>query len=90
MAKYTSSISLTSGMKQKQISRTDFLSSIVQQLIKRRLQLALTQEDVDARMGNADRSVSKWECGDRTPSSFNLYCWAEVLESKIVLDIKRS
>lgn len=65
--------------------RDDFLTDVVHQFILRRKLLGLTQENVDQRMGNADRSCSKWECGDRTPTSFNLLCWAEALRAKLVL-----
>ena len=67
------------------ITRNDFLHSVVDQFIKRRKELGLTQEDIDLRMGNADRQCSKWECGQRTPTSFNLLCWAEALQAKFVL-----
>jgi len=60
-------------------SRQDFLKNIVDQLILRRQNLGLTQDKVDVLMGNADRCISKWECGDRTPTSFNLVCWADAL-----------
>ena len=68
---------------QPQITRGDFLSDIVQQFITRRKELGLTQDDIDIKMGNADRTCSKWECGDRMPNSFNLFCWAEALEAEI-------
>ena len=68
--------------------RDDFLSEVVRQFITRRNELNLTQEDVDLRMGNADRQCSKWECGLRTPTSFNLLCWAEALEANIKLDYR--
>jgi len=70
---------------QPKTMRDDFLSEVVHQFITRRNELNLTQEDVDLRMGNADRQCSKWECGLRTPTSFNLLCWAEALEAKICL-----
>ena len=68
---------------QPRITRRDFLTDIVVQFVQRRKALGLTQDDVDMLMGNADRAISKWECGLRTPTSFNLLCWAEALETKI-------
>ena len=62
------------------------METLIQQFIERRRALGLTQEEVNARMGNADRLVSKWECGDRTPTSFNLYCWAEALDTSLTLN----
>lgn len=65
------------------VTRKDFLTDVVEQFVHRRKNLGLTQEDIDVKMGNGDRQCSKWECGLRTPTSFNLLCWAESLETKI-------
>lgn len=64
--------------------RSDYLSDIVKPMVKQRKRLGMTQDEVNAKLGVADRLVSKWECGARTPTSFNLYCWAEVLEGQLV------
>lgn len=64
--------------------RTDYLADIVKPMVKQRKELGLSQEDVDAILGVADRLVSKWECGVRTPTSFHLYCWADALEGQMV------
>ena len=90
MARYTSSIPLK---KYREIrashstgpSRTDFLAILIKAFINRRHHHGLTQEEVDVLMGNSDRLVSKWECGSRTPTSFNLYCWAETLGCSLIL-----
>ena len=78
-----SSIFLFMTRNQQQTSilkcRQDFLYDIVSQFISRRNDLGVSQDEVDERMGNCDRLVSKWECGQRTPTSFNLYCWAIAL-----------
>ncbi|KAB8155082.1 helix-turn-helix domain-containing protein [Kordia sp. TARA_039_SRF] len=66
-------------------TRNDFLKGIVSQLVARRKELGLTQDDVNDLLGVADRLVSKWECGSRTPTSFNLHCWAEALKSDLGL-----
>jgi len=68
-----------------QPTRKDFLEDIVFQLILRRKELGYTQEHVDHLMGNSDRLCSKWECGMRTPTSFNLFCWTECLRATIVI-----
>ena len=65
--------------------RRDFLKDVVNQLIKQRHCLDLTQEELNARLGIADRLLSKWECGIRTPTSFNLYCWAFALGLKLTV-----
>jgi transcriptional regulator with XRE-family HTH domain len=64
--------------------RSDFLRDIIKPMVERRHDLKLTQEDVNFKIGVADRLVSKWECGTRTPTLFNLVCWAEALDGKIV------
>ena len=59
------------------------MSDLVKPMIQRRKDLGFTQEDLDNKLGVADRLVSKWECGSRTPTSFHLYCWADVLDGAI-------
>ena len=66
-------------------TRKDFLKDVVVLLVKRRLQLGITQDELNHVLGVADRLVSKWECGVRTPSSFHLYCWADALESRMTI-----
>ena len=66
-------------------TRSDFLQDLITQFVKRRKSLNLTQDEVNTRMGNADRLISKWECGDRTPNSFNLYCWAVTLDCELTV-----
>lgn len=65
--------------------RDIFLSEVIGQFVKRRKELGLTQEEVDGRLGTAERLCSKWECGQRTPTSFNFMCWAEALGASLVL-----
>ena len=67
-------------------TRTDFLKDVVLLLIARRLELGITQDELNHMLGVADRLVSKWECGIRTPTSFHLYCWADALESLITIN----
>jgi DNA-binding transcriptional regulator YiaG len=73
------------GLTRNSTKRSDFLSDLVGQLVHRRKELGLTQSDVDVIMGNSDRLCSKWECGMRTPTGFNLYCWADALDSSLQL-----
>ncbi len=65
-------------------TRDDFLKDVVIQLIFRRLELGISQEELNYKLGIADRLVNKWECGTRTPIAFHLYCWADALDGKIV------
>lgn len=70
----------------KNRTRDDFLKIVVRPMIARRKELGLTQDDVNYKLGVADRLVSKWECGVRTPTAFNLLCWAQVLKGSIVFE----
>lgn len=72
-------------VENRKSTRDDFLKDLILQFIDRRLELGLSQSDIDVTMGNSDRLVSKWECGDRTPTSFNLFCWAEAVCGKLIL-----
>lgn len=65
--------------------RSDYLKNVVRELVRQREQLNITQEELNARLGIADRLLSKWECGIRTPTSFNLYCWALSLGMKLTV-----
>ncbi|MEQ9297611.1 MAG: helix-turn-helix transcriptional regulator [Cyclobacteriaceae bacterium] len=67
------------------LTRQDFLKKMVIQLVRRRKQLGLTQEELNYKIGVADRLIGKWECGMRTPNSFNLLCWAEALNAEFIL-----
>ncbi|MGB3464082.1 MAG: helix-turn-helix domain-containing protein [Cyclobacteriaceae bacterium] len=64
-------------------TRQDFLKDVVTDMVERRRELGLTQEDLDHLLGVSERQVSKWECGNRTPLAFHLYCWADALQGKI-------
>lgn len=66
-------------LKNEGPTRTDFLKNIAKNLAKIRQEKAWTQDKLNYRLGVADRLVNKWECGDKTPSGFNLYCWADAL-----------
>ncbi|MEC7754023.1 helix-turn-helix transcriptional regulator [uncultured Roseivirga sp.] len=65
-------------------TRDDFLKDVVSQLVQRRRDLKMTQEELNYKLGVADRLVSKWECGDRTPTAFHLYCWSDALNGHLV------
>lgn len=65
--------------------RSDFLHEVVKQLVKQRHSLGITQDDLNHTLGVADRLVSHWECGVRSPTAFHLYCWADALQSKLMI-----
>lgn len=65
-----------------------FTSSLIKQFQERRYQLGLTQPDVDQIIGVGTGLCAKWEMGNRKPTLFNAYCWAEALGCEIKLEIK--
>ena len=67
------------------IIRKDYLRDIVIKLVEQRHKLGITQEQLNDRLGIADRLLSKWECGVRSPTSFNLYCWAFALGMRMTI-----
>lgn len=66
-------------------NRNQFMQDLISKLVLRRKELGYTQADIDFMMGNSDGQCSKWECGMRSPTAFNLYCWATVVKFKIDL-----
>lgn len=65
--------------------RNDFLTPVVNKLIDIRLEQRVSQEELNYRLGIADNLVAKWESGHRTPSTFNLHCWANALDAKLMV-----
>ena len=62
-----------------------FMGDLIRQFIERRKAFGLTQLDIDYMLGNSDGLCSKWECGSRSPTAFNLFYWMQVLRMKIFL-----
>lgn len=71
-------------------TREDFLKKVVTPMVEARQRLGLTQEELDFKLGIADRLISHWECGKRTPTAFNLFCWAEALYGEIIFRSNRN
>lgn len=65
-------------------TRTDFLNNLSKHLATLRQMKGWTQDKLNYRLGIADRLMNKWECGDKTPSGFNLYCWADALGEQLI------
>jgi len=65
-----------------------FVSNLIKQFQRRRYDLGLTQPAVDQMIGVAPGLVAKWEIGNRKPTLFNAYCWAEALDCEIKLELK--
>lgn len=70
------------------MNESEFTSDLIKQFQLRRYQLGLTQPDVDQKIGVATGLCAKWEMGNRKPTLFNAYCWAEALGCKIKLEAK--
>lgn len=68
-------------------ARTEILQAhiipIIKELRKRRIDMGLSQSDVDQMLGTADRLCGKWEAGVRTPTSYSLALWAQGLGCKL-------
>lgn len=70
------------------MSEKQFTQDLIKQFQARRYDLGLTQPDVDQLIGVAPGLVAKWEIGNRKPTLFNAYCWAEALGCSIKLENK--
>lgn len=70
------------------MSEIEFTSNLIKQFQERRYQLGLTQPEVDQIIGSATGLCAKWEIGNRKPTLFNAYCWAEALGCEIKLEVK--
>ena len=70
------------------MSESEFTSDLIKQFQLRRYQLGLTQPDVDQKIGVATGLCAKWEMGNRKPTLFNAYCWAEALGCDIKLEVR--
>lgn len=65
--------------------RNGFLRDVVGLLVEHRKKQGISQEELNDRLGVADRLLGKWEAGSRQPTAFNLYCWADALELKLTV-----
>ena len=63
-----------------------FIENIIEQFRVRRNELEIPQTELDDIIGCATGLVAKWETGNRKPTAFNLYCWAEALKCKITVE----
>ena len=56
---------------------------IIGELISRRKDLKLSQNDLDFKIGCSDGLVEKWETQKRIPSGFMLSCWIDALDCEL-------
>jgi ribosome-binding protein aMBF1 (putative translation factor) len=61
---------------------------MVDQLIKRRHELGMSQEQLSFEIGCAKSLIHKWEQYKRVPSGFMLGCWVEALGLQITVTEK--
>ena len=60
-------------------------ASLCKSLRQRRLDRGQSQSDLDHELGVATGLIAKWEGGFRSPTGYNLYCWAKALGCDLVL-----
>ncbi|GAB5522844.1 MAG: hypothetical protein Roseis2KO_07160 [Roseivirga sp.] len=76
-------------MTQKSVTKNDnprlppSFIPIITKLTEIRKQLNVSQFDLECKIGIARGYLSKWERGQRTPTFFNLICWASALGLEI-------
>jgi transcriptional regulator with XRE-family HTH domain len=56
-----------------------FFANLVRRLVARRLELGMTQEDLDYALGVSEGLVAKWESFARFPGAFMFVCWSNRL-----------
>src|SRR5688572_30594499 len=62
-----------------------YLALLVRQFVERRHALKRSQAEIDHRLGCADRLISKFECGLRSPGLYMAMLWADTLDCDLVL-----
>ena len=60
-----------------------WITELIQQFTARRYELNISQNELDHIIGCATGLVAKWETGNRKPTAFNWFCWAEALKCQI-------
>lgn len=67
------------------MSFATWAKSLRNSLRQKRLDMGLSQDVIDHEIGVAKGLVAKWEGGFRSPTGYNLYCWAKALGCDLVL-----
>lgn len=60
-----------------------YYAGLIEGLKRRRMQLGISQAELDHRLGTSEGLVAKWEAYMRLPGSFFLMCWAQALNVKL-------
>ena len=69
--------------QKKQSKQYPQMKDITAQLVDLRKQRGITQAELSERIGMTERYVAAWECGQKNPRLFNLFCWLEALNAKL-------
>ena len=75
------------GIKSLPGSNQRFQEDLIAQLRTRREFLKISQVELGEKVGVTESLLAKWETGHRRPSGFLLWCWAESLNVKLVLEV---
>jgi transcriptional regulator with XRE-family HTH domain len=67
-----------------------FEQKLIKKLASRRKSLNVSQFALDDAIGVTSGLVAKWECGNRRPTLWNAWCWAQALGCEIRLEILSS
>ncbi len=62
-----------------------FVQALLDQLQARRQAIGLSSRELDGVLGVADGLVSKWECGEKTPSLAMLVLWCQTLGCRLLI-----
>tara|TARA_R100001594_G_C3957788_1_gene244579 strand:+ start:574 stop:780 length:207 start_codon:yes stop_codon:yes gene_type:complete len=66
------------------------MKPLINKLKKIRTEKNITQIELNSRIGYTDSLVSRWECGDRSPSAFALFAWVEALGYELTIQPKHN
>ena len=73
------------NLKDNPQTNEDFHRQLIHSLRIRRQALGLSQKKLGEMIGITDYLLAKWEGNHRRPSGFLLWCWAETLGVKLVI-----
>jgi len=59
--------------------------TLITQLVDRRRSLSISQLQLDHIIGTTAGHVAKWESGNRRPTGYLLFCWAQALGLEVKL-----
>lgn len=66
-----------------------FYGRLVTRLSQRRVEIGMTQEELDQELGVSEGQVAKWESFARLPGAFMLVCWSNRLGIVLSTDLEQ-